>query len=79
LDEMIDKSIWEWRISADRRIRDILTSYEIVWATPRKAPNRAYFEFEHHPARNVVYTFILDTHRKYSAPNVIKIAGLAWG
>ena len=36
----------------------------MVWATPRRAPRRAYFEFEHHPAINVVYTFILDTHRK---------------
>src|SRR6218665_2994110 len=52
-----------------RRIRDILTSYEIVWATPRKAPNRAYFEFDLHPAMNVVYTFILDTHKKYSTLN----------
>jgi len=36
-----------------RRIKDILTSYEIVCATPRKAPSRAYFELEHHPDRNV--------------------------
>lgn len=32
-----------------RRIRPKLTSYEIVWATARKAPIRAYFEFEAHP------------------------------
>lgn len=38
---------------AHRRIRVILTSYEIVCATPRSAPNRAYFELEHHPAMNV--------------------------
>jgi len=41
-------------INADSRISDIDTSYEIVCATPRSAPNRAYFEFEHHPAINVV-------------------------
>lgn len=35
------------------RIRAILTSYEIVCATPRSLPNSAYFEFEHHPAVNV--------------------------
>ena len=77
--EMIDISIWEWRIKADSKMRDILTSYEMVWATPRRAPNRAYLELEHHPARKVEYTFILDTHKKYKAPNVINIAGLAWG
>lgn len=54
------------------RIRDILTSYEIVWATPRNAPKRAYFEFEHQPAINVAYTFILDTHRKYKTPKIKK-------
>lgn len=56
-------------IKALRRISDILTSYEIVWATPRNAPRRAYLEFELHPARKVVYTFILDTHRKYKTLN----------
>jgi hypothetical protein len=45
-------------------IRAIDTSYEIVWAILRKAPRRAYFEFEHHPARNVEYTFKLEMHRK---------------
>lgn len=32
-----------------RRISPRLTSYEIVWATARRAPIRAYFEFEAHP------------------------------
>lgn len=57
------------------KIRDIDTSYEMVCATPRNAPNRAYFEFEHHPARNVQYTFILDTHKKYNTPNDKNRAG----
>lgn len=35
-------------------IRAILTSYEIVWATPRIAPRRAYLELENHPAARVV-------------------------
>jgi hypothetical protein len=39
---------------AVRRIRDILTSYEIVCATPRRAPRRAYLEFDDHPAARVV-------------------------
>lgn len=57
------------RISAEIIIIAILTSYEIVCATPRKLPSRAYFEFEHHPAINVGYTFILDTHKKNKIPN----------
>lgn len=32
-----------------RRINPKLTSYEIVWATARRAPIKAYFEFEAHP------------------------------
>jgi hypothetical protein len=43
-----------FRITRDlSRIIDILTSYEIVWATPRRAPSSAYFEFEDHPAIKV--------------------------
>jgi len=34
-------------------IRDILTSYEIVCATPRNLPSRENLEFEYHPAMNV--------------------------
>jgi hypothetical protein len=73
--EIRDMSICIDIINALRRIRDILTSYEIVWATPRRAPRRAYFELDLHPAIKVVYTFILDTHKKYSAPKDKKIAG----
>lgn len=36
-------------IIIERRIRPRLTSYEIVWATARKAPIRAYLEFEAQP------------------------------
>lgn len=66
--DITDISIFLCRIRALIKISDIDTSYEIVWATPRRAPRRAYFEFEHHPARNVEYTFILDTHKKYKIP-----------
>lgn len=45
-------------------ISAIDTSYEMVCATPRKAPSKAYFELEHQPDINVAYTFILDTHKK---------------
>src|SRR5271155_1079577 len=54
---MADISICLLIIKALRRINDILTSYEIDWATPRSAPNKAYFELDPHPAINVVYTF----------------------
>lgn len=74
-----DRSIVFKIISADRRISDIDTSYEIVWAIPRSAPRRAYLELEHHPARKVEYTFILDTHKKYRIPNLKYRAGLEWG
>lgn len=50
-------------------ISDILTSYEIVCATPRRLPSSENFEFEYHPAINVAYTFILEIHRKKTAPS----------
>jgi len=50
-------------------ISDILTSYEIVCATPRNLPRSEYFEFEYHPAMNVAYTFILEMHKKKIAPS----------
>jgi hypothetical protein len=48
-----EKSKLDFIIIDPRRIIVIDTSYEIVWATPRRAPSNAYLEFEHHPARNV--------------------------
>jgi hypothetical protein len=55
------------------------TSYEIVCATPRIAPRRAYFEFAHHPEIKVTYTFNLDTHKKYSAPKAKYMFVFTWG
>ena len=37
------------KIITDSRIRPRLTSYEIVWATARRAPTRAYLELEAQP------------------------------
>lgn len=37
------------KIITFRRIRPRLTSYEMVWATARKAPIKAYFELEAQP------------------------------
>lgn len=73
VEEIIVQSIL-WSINKHEiKIRAILTSYEIVCATPRSLPNSAYLELEHHPAVNVGYTFILDTHKKYRMPNCIYI------
>jgi len=58
------KSKDEIIIRAERRINAILTSYEMVCATLRNAPNRAYFLLDTHPAARVEYTFRLETHRK---------------
>lgn len=37
------------KITRERRISPRLTSYEIVWATARRAPINAYFELEAQP------------------------------
>lgn len=37
----------------DKRIMARVTSYEIVWATARKAPISAYFEFEAQPDHRI--------------------------
>jgi len=73
------RSIDLCRIKTDNRISAIDTSYEIVWAIPRSAPRSAYLELEHHPAIKVVYTFILDTHRKNKIPYEKNIELLEWG
>lgn len=72
-DEIYDMSIVCRIASALNIISAIDTSYEIVCATPRSAPRRAYLELEHHPDINVAYTFILDTHKKYRIPNEMNI------
>jgi len=77
--EIIVQSRWCSINNAEIRISAILTSYEIVCATPRSLPKSEYFEFEHHPAVNVGYTFILDTHRKYKIPNCMYIDWKLWG
>jgi hypothetical protein len=48
-DVMMCISIVIMIIRVHNKINVIDTSYEIVWATPRSAPSRAYFEFEHQP------------------------------
>lgn len=63
------------KINPVSRTRAILTSYEIVCAIPRRAPSRAYLEFEAQPAERVAYTLSLDTARKNKIENDITIEG----
>ncbi len=64
-DFIIFKSIDLWIRRTDKIIRAIDTSYEIVWATPRNAPNKAYLELEHHPAINVyIHLFLIRIRSK---------------
>jgi hypothetical protein len=51
------------RMIGYNRIRNNLTSYEIVWALPRRAPIKEYLEFLAHPERRVEYTLILEIHK----------------
>lgn len=44
----------------DKIIIAKVTSYEIVWATARSAPIRAYFEFDAQPDHRIAYTARLD-------------------
>lgn len=63
----------------DRRIMARVTSYEIVWATARRAPIRAYFEFEAHPDHKMEYTDRLDKDRISSKPRFRSISVLGIG
>lgn len=65
--------------SADSRIKAILTSYEMVCATLRTAPKRAYFEFEDHPAPRVVYTLMEEIQRNRRTPRGRKQVGQGEG
>lgn len=59
----------------DRRIIASVTSYEIVWATARRAPIRAYLEFEAHPDQRIEYTARLDIASMNSTPRFMLMSG----
>ena len=61
----------------ERRISPRLTSYEIVWATARRAPISAYFEFDAHPDPRMEYTARLDRARINRTPRLRSMTG--WG
>lgn len=59
------------------RMRPRLTSYEIVWATARRAPIRAYFELEAQPEPKIEYTARLERARINSTVRFRSATG--WG
>lgn len=58
-----------------KRISPRLTSYEMVWATARSAPIRAYFELEAHPEPRIEYTARLDSARINRMPRLSSTTG----
>lgn len=52
----------------DSRMSASVTSYEMVWATARNAPIKAYLELEAHPDHRMEYTARLDIASKNSTP-----------
>lgn len=54
----------------ESRVRANLTSYEIVWATPRNAPSNEYFELDLHPAASKPYTFNPAQTKKNRTPSL---------
>ena len=59
----------------DSRIIASVTSYEIVCATARKAPMRAYFELEAQPDQRIEYTAKLDIANMKRAPKFMLMRG----
>lgn len=54
--------------STERRIIAMVTSYEMVWATARRAPNIEYLEFDAHPDHRMEYTARLEVARINKIP-----------
>lgn len=67
------------KIIMESRISPKLTSYEMVWATARRAPIRAYFEFDAHPEPRMEYTARLDRARMNSIPRFKSTMGCGIG
>lgn len=61
--------------STDNRIIASVTSYEIVCATARRAPMRAYFELEAQPDQRIEYTAKLDMASIKRTPKFMLISG----
>lgn len=63
----------------DRRIMARVTSYEMVWATARSAPIRAYFELEAQPDHRIEYTARLDIASRNNRPRLRSARGKGSG
>lgn len=63
--------------NTDSRIIAIVTSYEIVWATARRAPNIEYLELDAHPDHKMEYTARLDVAKINNIPRLRLTSG--WG
>lgn len=63
----------------DRRIIARVTSYEIVCATARNAPIRAYLELDAHPDHRIAYTARLDVARINKIPMFMLMRGCGIG
>jgi len=55
-------------IKTETTMNPIETSYETIWAADRKAPKKAYFEFEAHPAIMIPYTAKEEIANLYKIP-----------
>lgn len=54
-DRFINEKSYDFKINiTGRSVKIILTSYEIVWATLRNAPNKEYLELDAQPAPRIV-------------------------
>lgn len=61
------------------RINPRLTSYEMVWATARRAPINAYFELDAQPDPKIEYTARLDKARINRIPKFRSTTGYGIG
>lgn len=65
--------------STDNRMIASVTSYEIVCATARRAPMRAYFELEAQPDQRIEYTARLDIASINRTPRFMLMRGYGMG
>ena len=65
--------------STERRIIARVTSYEMVCATARRAPIKAYLELEAHPDHRIAYTAKLEVARMNRTPIFILMRGMGMG
>lgn len=65
--------------STERRMIANVTSYEMVCATARRAPIKAYLELDAHPDHRIAYTARLDVAKINSTPMFMLMRGIGMG